>query len=110
MQVTRDWWITKGIFETSVFMNILWRTQLDDAVSCSDYVITGRDWSIAGMLHTERSEMKLFQYRCVHQKLTRIVYYIMPSLHNVQNSCTITTGYIPLHVSAIIMPTRNSIN
>jgi len=28
----------------------------------------------------------------------------MPSLHNIYNSCTITTGYIRLHVSAVTRP------
>jgi len=32
------------------------------------------------------------------------IYYIMPSLHNIQNSCIITTGYIRLHVSAVTRP------
>jgi len=49
-------------------MNILRRMQLNDVVICSDYVISGREWSIGGMIHTERSEKKLFQYRSVHHK------------------------------------------
>jgi len=32
------------------------------------------------------------------------IYYNMPSLHNIYNSCTITTGYIRLHVSTVTRP------
>jgi len=41
---------------------------------------------------------------CLKIKGRCFVYYIMPSLHNIQNSCTITTGYIRLHVSAVTRP------
>jgi len=34
--------------------------QLNDAVSCLYYVISGTEWSIGGMIHTERSEKKVF--------------------------------------------------
>ena len=38
-------------------------------------------------------------------KIILTIYYIMPSLHNIQkHGCIITTGYIRLHVSAVTRP------
>ena len=42
--------------------------QLNDAVICSDYVICGTEWSIGGMIRTERTERKLFHYLGFHHR------------------------------------------
>ena len=53
---------------------------------------------------TERATVSIFFLRkppcCAHIA----VYCTVPSLHNIQNRCTITTGYIRLHVSAVTRP------